>query len=294
MIARTPPLVTVALGWILIVSSCTYSRALISNAGDVPASIQGQLASGGPIYAQTCATSACHGTQGEGIRSGNDFSAWPLVGEEFQSRHPNAQIVFDVIRSGNEQNLLALTDQQIYDSIAYQLSQNQITLTSPLTAENAFMIYGGAMSGKAQGGLFPPSDNAILIDPPLTRDLPIVTQNDRLRLQVDQIAEASMIGNTKPREGGAFLILVLMFSDLDVQPITLSPAHLSLTTPSGERLKPQSINIHSAIEKFHEQTIKPQHGTVGLVVFTLTGPDQFDQLMYDDGEGSRFTLRLKL
>jgi len=293
MTVRTPPLVTVAFGWILIVSSCTYSRPLISNAGDVPASIQGQLASGGPIYTQNCATSTCHGTQGEGIRSGDSFKVWPLVGDEFQSRHPNAQIVFDVIRSGGEPNLRALTDQQIYDSIAYELSQNQITLDSPLTADNAHAVFGEKMSGDSRGELFPPSYNPILIDPPLTRDLPIVTQNDRLRIQVDQIAGASAIGNTKPDERGAFLILVLMFSDLDVQPITLSPAHLSLTTPSGEHLKPQSINIHSAIEKFHEQTIKPRHGTVGLVVFTLTAPDQFDQLIYDDGEGSRITLRLK-
>jgi hypothetical protein len=293
MTARTPPLVTVALGWILIVSSCTFSRPLLSNAGDSSASVPDQLASGGPIYAQSCATSTCHGTQGEGIRSGDSFKVWPLVGDEFQSRHPNAQIVFDVIRSGGEPNLRALTDQQIYDSIAYELSQNQITLASPLTADNAHAVFGGKMSGDSQGGLFPPSDNAILIDPPPTRDLPLVAQNDRLRIQVDQIAGASAIGNTKPGEGGAFLILVLMFSDLDDQPITLSPAHLSLTTPGGERSKPQSINIHSAIEKFHERTIKPQHGTVGLVVFTLTAPDQFDQLIYDDGEGSHITLRLK-
>ena len=293
MSARTPPLVIVALGWILIVSSCTFSRPLLSNAGDVPASVPDQLASGGPIYAQSCATSTCHGTQGEGIRPGDSFQVWPLVGDEFQSRHPNAQIVFDVIRSGGEPNLRALTDQQIYDSIAYELSQNQITLDSPLTADNAHAVFGGKMSGDSQGGLFPPSDNAILIDLPPTRDLPLVAQNDRLRIQVDQIAGASAIGKTKPREEGAFLILVLMFSDLDDQPITLSPAHLSLTTPGGERSKPQSINIHSAIEKLHERTIKPQHGTVGLVVFTLTAPDQFDQLIYDDGEGSRIILRLK-
>lgn len=293
MTARTPPLVTVAFGWILIVSSCTYSRPLLSNAGDVPASIQSQLASGGPIYTQTCATSTCHGTQGEGIRSGDSFKVWPLAGDEFQSRHPNAQIVFDVIRSGGEPNLRALTDQQIYDSIAYELSQNQITLDSPLTADNAHAVFEGKMSGDSQGGLYPPSNNAVIITPPLIRDLPIAAQNDRLRVQIDQFASASAIGNARPDERGAFLILVLMFSDLDVQPITLSPAHLCLTTPGGDHLQPQSINIHSAIEKFHEQTIQPQHGTVGLVVFTLTAPDQFDQLMYDDGEGSAITLRLK-
>lgn len=293
MTARTPPLVTVALGWILIVSSCTYSRPLLSNAGDVPASIQDQLASGEPIYAQTCATSACHGTQGEGIRSGDSFKVWPLVGDEFQSRHPNAQIVFDVLRSGGEPNLRALTDQQIYDSIAYELSQNQITLDSPLTADNAHAVFGGKMSGDSQGGLFPPSDNAILVDLPPTRALPISAQSDKLRLQIDQLATASTIGKTKLPDGGVFLIVVFVLTDLVQAPITVNPAYLRLSVPGGDQLQPQSINIHSAIEKFHEQTIKPQHGTVGLAVFTLTAPDEFDQLIYDDGEGSLITLRLK-
>ncbi|HSB00499.1 MAG TPA: hypothetical protein VLE49_07605 [Anaerolineales bacterium] len=189
--------------------------------------------------------------------------------------------------------MLALTDQQIYDSIAYQLNQNQITLVSPLTAENAFMIYGGAMSGKVQGGLFPPSDNAVLIDPPPTRGLPIVAQNDTLRLQVDQIAEASAIGNTLPREEGAFLIVVLAFSDLTDRPITVNPDHLKLSTPNGELLKPRSIDIHSAIEKLQEQTIKPQHGTVGLMVFALPTPNEFDQLIYDDGTSEQLLLALK-
>jgi len=125
-------------GWILVMSSCAYSSQKISNAGDTPASVQSQLASGRPIYRQTCATSVCHGIQGQGIKSGNSFLAWPLVGKEFQSRHPHAQIVFDVIWSGGERNLLALTDQQVYDATAYELKQNQITLASPLTAENAF------------------------------------------------------------------------------------------------------------------------------------------------------------
>jgi hypothetical protein len=293
MNARTLPLVTVALGWILIVSSCTFSRPLPSNAGGVPASVPDQLASGGPIYAQTCATSTCHGTQGEGIRVGDSFKVWPLVGDEFQSRHPNAQIVFDVIRSGGEPNLRALTDQQIYDSIAYELSQNQITLDSPLTAENAHAVFGGKMSGDSQGGLYPPSHNAVIITAPLIRDLPIAAQNDRLLLQIDQFAVASAIGKSKLPNGGVFLIVVIVLTDLDQAPITVNPAHLRLSTPGGDHLQPQSIDIHAAIEQFHEQTIKPQHGTVGLVVFTLTAPDQFDQLMYDDGEGSPITLRLK-
>ena len=289
MIRRLRSVITVVLGCALIVMSCTYTSKSKSEGNDAPDSVENQLASGKPIYMRTCATSACHGTQGEGIKSGNGFSAWPLVGKDFQSRHSNAQVVFDVIRSGGERNLLALTDQQIYDAIAYELEQNEITLAAPLTAENAFTIYGGAMSGKGQAGLFPPSNNAVLIDTPPAHNLPIVAQNDTLQLQVDQIAEASAIGSSK----GIFLILVIKFSDLDSQPITLRPAYLSLTTPGRENLKLQSINIHSAIEKFHEQTIKPQHGTIGLIVFTLTAPEQFHQLIYDDGAGKPLRMDLK-
>ncbi len=288
MTGRILSAIAIILGWILLAVSCTSTRQTISNADNLPASVEDQLASGAPIYRQTCATSACHGTQGEGIRSGSGFSAWPLVGQEFQSRHPNAQVVFDVIRSGNESNLLALTDQQIYDAIAYQLEQNQITLESTLTAGNAFTTYGGAMSGKVQSGLFPPSENAVLLDMPLARDLPRVAQNNRLRIQVDQLAQASAIGKDK----GTFLIVVMAFSDLNNQPLTISPDHLRLSTPDGELLKPQSLNLHSAIEKFHKQTIKPQYGTVGLGVFTLTAPEQFDQLIYD-GAGEQLILDLK-
>ena len=255
----------------------------------MPASMESQLTNGAPIYKQTCATRTCHGTRGEGIQSDNGFKVWPLVGDDFQSRHPYAQIVFDVIRSGSERNLLALTDQQIYDAIAYQLNQNQISLESPLTAENAFTTYGGEMSGEAQGGLFPPSDNAILIDPPLMRDLPIAAQNDRLRLQLDQIAQASAIGNNK----GMFIILVIAFEDLSDEPFLLHPENLKLSTPDGKLLEPQSINLHSAIEKFHERTIQPQHGTVGLVVFASSAPKDFDQLIYDDGFGEPLILALK-
>lgn len=258
-------------------------------AGSTPVSVERQLAKGAPIYAQTCATSTCHGTQGEGIRSGDRFKVWPLVGDEFQSRHPNAQIVFDVIRSGSERNLLALTDQQIYDAIAYELSQNQIKLDSPLTADNAFATFGEKMSGEAQGGLFPPSDNAILIDLPPMRALPIAAQNERLRVQVDQIAQASPFGDDQ----GIYLILVLTFSDLDDEPSNISPNHLNLVTPSGELLEPQPVNIKSAIEKFHTRAIKRNYGTVGLVVFNPPAPDQFDQLIYDNGVGDRLTLTLK-
>ena len=289
MAKRLILIISVASSFVFLLLGCALTRNATSSVSDTSSSIERQLASGAPIYKQTCATSTCHGTQGEGIRSGSSFSAWPLVGDEFQSRHPNAQIVFDVIRSGDEPNLRALTDQQIYDSIAYEFSQNQIALKSPLTADNAFAIYGGSMSGQPQGGLFPPSDNVVINATPHTWGLPIITESPKLRIQIDQIVEATAIGNAK----ATFLIIVIVFSDLDDQPITVSPNHLSLSTPSGDLLEPQSISIHSAIEKFHEQAIKPQYGTAALVIFTLSAPEQFSRLIYDDQAGNRLTSTLK-
>ena len=148
------------------------------------------MAGGATIYAQTCATSTCHGLDGAGIRSGSGFSAWPLVGSDFQSRNPNAEIVFDVVRSGDEPNLRALTDQQIYDSIAFELSQNQITLKSPLTFANAYTTYGGSMRGVVQNGLFPPPNDVIINNTTASINLPLIMDNGRLRLQLDQLAEA--------------------------------------------------------------------------------------------------------
>jgi mono/diheme cytochrome c family protein len=282
----------VALGVLIFADSCA-SVGKTANPGATPESTESQLASGAPIYAQNCATSACHGTQGEGIPAASGFKVWPLVGEEFQSRHPNAQIVFDVIRSGSERNLLALTDQQVYDAIAYQLNQNQIELATPLTADTAFRTHGASMSGSAQGGLFPPSDNVVIGSPPMIRDLPIVAESSRLRIQIDQVAEASAIADSSPPPGGRYLVMVLAFSDLATDPITVDPEHLKLSTLSGELLEPRSTNIHSAIEEFHTRTIRPGHGTVGLVVFTLPAGEDFEQLIYDDGTGERVTLALR-
>src|SRR5215475_14533872 len=112
-------IILAALNFVFMALGCALTGNSTSPVSDMSSSIESQLASGESIYKQTCATSTCHGTNGEGIRSATGFKAWPLVGDEFQSRHSNAQVVFDVIRSGGERNLLVLSDQQIYDAIAY-------------------------------------------------------------------------------------------------------------------------------------------------------------------------------
>lgn len=258
-----------------------------------PTSIGNQLANGQLIYTQTCATSSCHGTDGEGIRSGNGFSVWPLVGNDFQVRHPNAEIVFDIVRSGGESNLRALTDQQIYDSIAYELGQNHILLQTPLTAANAYNTFGGRMSGSIHHGLFPPIGNYEPSDTPSHADLPLGTEDGDLRMQIDQIATAKSIGSTRPPSGGTFLMLVFVLTNTGQSPIIVGPENLNLTTPLGDILLPQAFDPHTAIEKFHHQTIQPEYGTAALAIFSLPAPDQFDHLIYSDKHGNRLELSLK-
>jgi hypothetical protein len=259
----------------------------------LPTSIESQLASGAPIYHQTCATSSCHGTDGAGLRSGDSFSVWPLVGEDFQTRHPNAEIVFDVIRSGDEPNLQALTDQQIYDSIAYELSQNNISLQARLTAANAYHTFGGQMLGSNFDGFFPPLGNYQPAATPSHVNLSLSAEGGDLHLQVDQIAAASAIGSTKAPASGTFLMVVFVLTDTNQAPITVGPENLSLTTPGNDILLPQAIDPHTAIEEFHTQTIQPGHSTAALAIFSLPAPDQFDRLIYSDKRGNRLKLRLK-
>jgi mono/diheme cytochrome c family protein len=290
---RASKLTVALLGCTFLLPGCLFVCNLKTVTSHPPDSIESQLASGEPIYKQTCATSSCHGTDGEGIRSGSGFSVWPLVDNDFQMRHPNAEIVFDVVRSGDEPNLRALTDQQIYDSIAYELSQNHILLQAPLTAVNAYNTFGGQMSGSNVDGFFPPLGNYEPTVTPPHADLPLSTEDGSLHLQVDQIAAASTIGGIKPPAGGVFLMLVSVLTDRSQAPITVGPENLSLTTPSGDTLLPQTIDPRTAIEKFHTQTIQSQHGTAALAIFSLPAPDQFDRLIYSDKHGNRLELSLK-
>src|SRR5436190_6598863 len=109
---------------IVLLFACTTSPVALTatQSAGVIDTVDGQVARGELIYQQTCAT--CHGLQGEGKRLGDTFAIWPLVGEGFQARNPNAQVVFDVVRSRNEPSLRALTDAQIYDAIAYVWNLN--------------------------------------------------------------------------------------------------------------------------------------------------------------------------
>lgn len=264
--------------------SCTASIA--SNAAE-------QVTRGLEIYQQNCATEICHGLNGEGIHGENGFRDWPLVGEIFQRRNPTAQVVFDVVRSGGEPNLRGLTDQQMYDAIAYELSLNGIMLNEPLDAQNAPFTSSGIKSSKPEpGSLFPAPQNASLVDDWPAPFLPILAENESLRLRLTQIALASSIGNRMPPDGGSFLIAVFNLEDLTDHPIEVAPQQLRIFTLDGKMLEPVDIDLAFPVARFYPQAIEPEHGTAATAIFNLPAGTQPGYLRYTLPDGQTLSLEL--
>jgi hypothetical protein len=263
-------------------------------AASAPASVADQLTRGARLYALGCATAECHGTHGQGVRSGGTFRVWPLVGADFQARNPTAQVIFDVVRSGSERSLRAMTDQQIYDAIAYQLSLNGVQQTAVLDVHGAATLRTGpAAPASGHGEIHPPIGDAVLLQPTaISRAPPAPVANGYLRLRVDQVARASAIRGQSVAGGGAFWILVLAIQDLTDRPIALEPRHLRLRTSTGVSLEPREIDLDSPIERFHAQIITPEHGTAAVAVFAVPAGATPAQLAYDDHTGHPLSVKL--
>ena len=254
-------------------------EASCSKTSDSP--VIAQLARGQSIYQQSCAITTCHGNEGEGIRNNDGFSVWPLIGEEFQLRNPNAEVVYDIVRSGGEASLRALTDQQIYDAIAYELSLNNVDLSEPLVAQNApFIATGSAAEKNVSGILFPTPGNAVLDSAWKVPDLPASADNGDFRIRVTQLAMASFIGEMVPSEGESFLLVVFTLDILTNQPVEAGPQYLSLVTKNGESLEAINIALDYPITLFHSQTIQFEHGTSALAVFRLPKNANVSQIHY--------------
>jgi len=258
-----------------------------------------QLARGQVIYEEGCDIEACHGTDGKGIPGEDGFRVWPLVGEDFQRRNPTAQVVFDVVRSGGESSLRALTDEEVYDSIAYELSLNGVQLSEPLDSQNApTLISGPAAEVPDPGSLFPPPGNAELLSPwpatfpQRTLSLPISADNDNLRMRVTQLALAAFVGTRQPSNGGYFVFVVLTLEDLTNDPLEVGPDHLSLVTADGQTLTPQDIGLAYPVARFYTQTIQPEHGTAALAIFDLPEGAEMNYLLYTLPKGEQLILEL--
>jgi hypothetical protein len=247
-----------------------------------------QLLRGQVIYEQGCATSTCHGVAGEGILEGDEFRVWPLVGEAFQRRNPTAQVIFDVVRSGGEPSLRALTDQQIYDSIAYELSLNGVQNIENLTSQNAGTFYSGnSVKAPKSGSLFPPPDNAQLVAGWSAPALPLCGEDSELRLCVTQIAMATSIGENKPSNGGRYVLIVSMMEVLANHSIEVGPQYLRLVDQGGMKFEPIQIDLDYPVVPFYAQVIEPEHGTSFLSMFALPETSALGYLLYslpDDQE----------
>ena len=272
---------------ILLVVSCSSSTT---------SPVSDQLTRGKVIYERGCATENCHGTQGEGLPRGDGFRAWPLVGEDFQRRNPTAQVVFDVVRSGGESSLRALTDQEVYDSIAYELSLNGIQLSAPLNSQNAPALASGAAAKKPEpGSLFPPPGNAKLVSTwPFSSvpTLPIQTESSDLRIRLTQIALATSIGGKVPSDGGSYLLVVFTIEDLADHPLEISPQHLKVVTEDGQMLEPLEIGLSYPVDRFYPRTIQPEHGMAAFAIFVLPEIAKTGYMQYDLPDGQKLTLNI--
>ncbi|MFZ2096805.1 MAG: cytochrome c [Anaerolineales bacterium] len=247
------------------------------------------------IYQQDCATESCHGVNGEGILGSNGFLSWPLIGEEFQLRNPTAQVIFDVVRSGGETSLRVLTDQQVYEAIAFELSLNDVELSEMLDVQNAPLISSGKAAGvQKPGSLYPPPDNVGLISNWSAPSLPVFAENDDLRVRLTQIALAASIGQTIPPVKGSYVLAVFTIEVLADHPLEVGPQNLRLVTEDGQMLEPQEIDIGYPVARFYPQDIQPEHGTAALAIFALPEATNLDYLQFALPNGQPLILKLAL
>jgi mono/diheme cytochrome c family protein len=270
--------------------------AIVSATACAPAgrsTVEDQLARGRPIYEKGCATEKCHGVNGEGIPRGSGFQAWPLVGAEFQGRNPTAQVIFDVVRSGGEPSLRALSDQQIYDAIAYEMSLNEAAPSMPIVADNAATLPTGSAAGVAGAGeLFPPPGNAALMSFTPSLTLPLAAENTEVRLRVTQVARTAAIGQSAPPAGATYLLVVITVEDLMNEPLEVGPVHLSLVGADGASYRPLEVGLAYPVDRFRAQTIEPDHGTAGVAVFAVPESESPVHLRYTSSSGPDLVLEM--
>lgn len=265
-----------------------------NSAPSIAPSVADQLNQGKTLYHQDCATESCHGVAGEGIISGESFKDWPLIGEIFQMRNPNAQVVFDVARSGGEANLRLLSDQQIYDAIAYELSLNGVKLDDRLTAHNAAHILSGPASPEATWGeIYPPVGNAELLPGLPAPQGSLQADNGQISIRADQFGLAENIGGKTPSGGGRFAILVIAVQHLGEKELEINPRFLRLYDTAETAHEPQEIGLAYPMVRFRRQTLQPGHGTAGVAIFGLTSGEMPARLVYDDPLSAPIVVHLR-
>ncbi|GAC1340210.1 MAG: hypothetical protein NVSMB29_08760 [Candidatus Dormibacteria bacterium] len=144
---------------LLAVLTLVLASSALTRAADAPnpsgvrpgTAFAAQATVGGPIYQHECLN--CHGPAGAGVPGKNE----PSDGTLFQQRNPTALVIFDVVRSGREKHLRALTDDQIWQSIAAELARQGVDLgDQPLSAANAATVRTGPAAQLNPRIFFPP------------------------------------------------------------------------------------------------------------------------------------------
>ena len=255
--------------------------------------VEDQLRRGRPIYEQGCATEKCHGVNGEDISRDGGFKVWPLVGVDFERRNPTAQVIFDVVRSGGEPSLRAMSDQQIYDAIAYEMSLNDAAPSALVAADNAALLPTGPAAGSHRDGqLFPPPGNAEWIPMTSPLDLPLRAENAELRMRLTQLARAPAIGQQAPPGGAVYVLVVITMEDLADGPVLVGPEYLRLVGTDGRGHAPLDVGLAYPVDRFRTQTIEPEHGTAGLAAFAVPLSQSLGTLRYTPPSGLGLVLEL--
>jgi mono/diheme cytochrome c family protein len=119
--------------------------------GRAQSSFSAQARAGRETYALTCLE--CHGDHGQGVPGKTE----PTEGSLFQDRNPTALVIFDVVRSGREPNLRALTDDQVWAAIAAELAANGVGLGDrTLGPDDAAGVRTGPAAHPASTRFVPP------------------------------------------------------------------------------------------------------------------------------------------
>ncbi len=141
---RLTPLLVVLAGLIAV--------AALINVVSAPSAFRAQATAGSVIYNQNCLS--CHGgAGGPGVPGKTE----PLEGPRFVARNPTALEIFDVVRSGREPSLRALTDDQLWAAIAAELLANGVDLGDQhLGLYNAASSSTGSAARPDDSQFFPP------------------------------------------------------------------------------------------------------------------------------------------
>jgi hypothetical protein len=272
----------------VVVSACVDTESPTPE----PMTFDKQAVLGRPIYYQNCATTLCHGTDSNGTPKGASSQVRPLIGAQFLKRNPNTQVMFDIVRSRSDPNLLALTDDQVYQAVAFDLTLNQIQLKEAITPLNAESLPPGG--SQKTGQLYPPAIGISLLDTTSGPSLPKLATNSSLALRIDQLAFTGAVGTYTPtKEGGTFVIVVVTLKNLTDKPINIDPKFLSLTDSNGNKHNPQSLNFNYPIVRFHAEQIQPQNSYSGYAIFGLAKATSYKKLTYDSGSGNPLSVELK-